>query len=210
MIRITRTFNAKPEKEHDLTDVLKDIRGYAHTQDVESRIFWEPWGPEGVVHLHNDFGDAGEAQIWWQNLLSNSRVQEFIAHMENLIEGHREASFLMETGESSSSPEPTQETERAVRIVYAYNAKPGRIRELVEVANDIKGFVASQGIPVAVFTEPWGIGGRLHYHVDYPDAGSALSGLENIIGRQRGQEMRALITTLTQGHARRGFLYEVE
>ena len=54
MIRVTRTFNAKPEKEQDLINVLKDIRGYAHTQGVESRIFREPWGPGGVIHLHND------------------------------------------------------------------------------------------------------------------------------------------------------------
>ena len=97
MIRIARTFTAKPGKEHELLDVLKDIRGYARDMGVESRIFTEPWGPGGVVHVHNDFEDAGEAQTWWQTLSTNPRAREPLLSIQLLIEGHRETSFLVRT-----------------------------------------------------------------------------------------------------------------
>ena len=95
MIRIARTYTAKPGKERDLVEVLKEIRGYASTQGVQTRIFSEPWGRSGLIRLHNDFDDAGQAQVWWQNLSSNPRAQTALARIQMLIEGHRETSFLV-------------------------------------------------------------------------------------------------------------------
>jgi hypothetical protein len=210
VIRVTRTFIAKPGVEHELINVLKDIQSYANTQDVKSRLFTEPWGPGGVVHQHSDFENSSDAQAWWEHLLSNPRAQESIARMEGFIEGHREASFLMETGQLSSSLVPASKMERLVRIVRSYDARPGMMTELVKIADDFRGFVASQGIPVAVFTEPFGTGGRLHYHTDYSDAGAALSGLENVMKRQRARDSLSRVGTLTEGHVKRMFLNELE
>ena len=97
MIRIARKYAAKPGKERELIDVLKDIRGYARTQGVESRIFTEPWGAGGAVHLHNDFEDARMAQTWWQTLSTNPRAKEPLTRLQLLVEGHRETSFLVRT-----------------------------------------------------------------------------------------------------------------
>ena len=89
MIRIARTYTAKPGKERELVEVLKEIKGYARTQGVESRIFTEPWGPGGVVHLHNDFE--------WQTLSTNPRAKEPLMRLQLLVEGHRQTSFLVKT-----------------------------------------------------------------------------------------------------------------
>ena len=97
MIRIARTYTAKPGKERELVEVLKEIKGYARNQGVESRIFTEPWGPGGVVHLHNDFEDAGRAQTWWQTLSTNPRAKEPLMRLQLLVEGHRQTSFLVKT-----------------------------------------------------------------------------------------------------------------
>ena len=97
MIRIARTYTAKPGKERELVEVLKDIRSYARTQGVESRIFTEPWGSGGAVHLHNDFEDAGRAQTWWQTLSTNPRAKEPLMRLQLLVEGHRQTSFLVKT-----------------------------------------------------------------------------------------------------------------
>lgn len=97
MIRIARKYTAKPGKEQELIGVLKDIKSYARTQGVESRIFTEPWGPGGVVHLHNDFEDAHMAQTWWHTLSTNPRSSEPLVRLQLLTEGHRETSFLVKT-----------------------------------------------------------------------------------------------------------------
>lgn len=97
MIRIARTYTAKPGKDRELVGVLKDIRGYARAQGVESRIFTEPWGPGGVVHQHNDFEDARMAQTWWQDLSTNPRARDPLDRLQLLVEGHRETSFLVKT-----------------------------------------------------------------------------------------------------------------
>lgn len=97
MIRIARTYTAKPGKERELVEVLKEIKGYGRTQGVETKIFTEPWGPGGVVHLQNDFEDAGMAQTWWRTLSTNPRAQNPIVRIQLLIEGHRQTSFLVKT-----------------------------------------------------------------------------------------------------------------
>ena len=97
MIRIARTFVAKPGLQQELVGVIKDIRGYADTQGVKVRIFSEPWGRGGVVRLHTDFEDAGHAQMWWKNLSSNPRAQAPLTRIEQMIEGHVETSFLVGT-----------------------------------------------------------------------------------------------------------------
>ena len=97
MIRIARTFTAKPGKEQELLEILKDFRAFASTQNVAIRIFTEPWGPGGRLRLHTDFEDAGAAQTFWQDLFRHSRAQELRVRLETLIEGHYEASFLVRT-----------------------------------------------------------------------------------------------------------------
>lgn len=210
MIRVTRTYLAKPGVEHELINVLKDIQSYAKTQDVKTRLFTEPFGPGGVVHHHHDYTDAAEAQEWWQHLLSNPRAGESMARIETVIEGHREASFLMETGQLSSDSVETKQMDRLVRIVRSFDAKPGMVPELVNIADDFRGFMASQGIPVAVFTEPWGTGGRIHYHMDYPDAGEAMNVAEDVMKRQRARESLTRASTLIVGYWKRMFLNELE
>ncbi|MCH8817937.1 MAG: hypothetical protein IIC92_09460 [Chloroflexi bacterium] len=97
MIRIARTFTAKPGMERELVDVLKNIRDYARDQGVESRVFTEPWGPGGVIRVHNDFDDAGRAQTFWQSLSTDPRARESRERIQLFIEGHRETSFLVKT-----------------------------------------------------------------------------------------------------------------
>ena len=97
MIRIARTFTAKPGKERELIDVLKDIRSYVRDQGLESRLFTEPWGPGGVVHAHTDFEDAARAATFWQGYSTNPRSREPRQRLQLLIDGHRETSFLVRT-----------------------------------------------------------------------------------------------------------------
>lgn len=97
MIRVVRRFIAKPGKERELIDVLKEIKAYSATQGITGRIFTEPWGLGGAVHIHNDFEDAARAQSWWQTLSTNSRAEEPLRRIQLLIEGHRVTSFLVKT-----------------------------------------------------------------------------------------------------------------
>ncbi|MDP6823839.1 MAG: hypothetical protein QF554_11185 [Dehalococcoidia bacterium] len=96
MIRSIRTYTAQPGKTQQLIDTLKEMQAYARTQDVAMRIFVEPWGHGSRVRLSTDHEDAGAGQEWLQRFLSVERAREARDRIEYLIEGHQDASILLE------------------------------------------------------------------------------------------------------------------
>ena len=97
-----------------------------------------------------------------------------------------------------------------IRTTRTYDAKPGKLPELLEVLNDIKSYLVSQGVEVQIFTEPWGIGGRVHQHGDYEDAATAQVWLDDVRSHQRGQDDVDRRDTLIEGHMMASFLFEEE
>ena len=97
-----------------------------------------------------------------------------------------------------------------IRIARVYNAKPGKMSELREAANDVRIYIDSQGVTASIFTEPYGNSGRLHWHVDFEDAKAAHDVTSGAASNPRVQEMRARIETLTESHPEVSFLFEEE
>ncbi|MCH7907544.1 MAG: hypothetical protein IIB26_08935 [Chloroflexi bacterium] len=97
-----------------------------------------------------------------------------------------------------------------IRVSRVFDAKPGKLSELMELGNAVKIYLASQGVTASIFTEPYGNSGRLHWHVDYDDAKTAHESTTDAFSNQRVQEMRARIETLTEGHEEVSFLFEEE
>lgn len=76
MIRIARTFDAKPGKRAEMLEILHEIRRFAETQGVTIQIFTEPWGPYPRVHINTDHEDAGAAQMFLDGLWKIERARE--------------------------------------------------------------------------------------------------------------------------------------
>lgn len=94
MIRIVRTFEAQPGKRQQVIDVLKEISGYAETQNVNILVLNEPWGHLRRVQVHTDFDEADTALNWVEDLQSVPRAREAIQRLDDLTSGHVEAAFL--------------------------------------------------------------------------------------------------------------------
>ena len=94
MIRIVRTLEAEPGKRQQVINVLKEISQYAATQDVDIRIFTEPWGNQQHVHMHTDFEDADAALGMLENVTSKPRGEEAVRRLEELTSGHVVSTFL--------------------------------------------------------------------------------------------------------------------
>ena len=98
MIRTTRIYIAKPGLARRLIENLKDFQSFGQSEGMQIKMFTEPWGNLSAVHYHTDHSDAGAAQEWWEHLQSIQRSQSNVVQMEDLIEGHRQASILLEEG----------------------------------------------------------------------------------------------------------------
>ena len=94
MIRIVRTFDAKPGKRAEMLEILHEIRRFAETQGVMIHIFTEPFGPHPRVHIHTDHEDAGAAQAFLDILWKIERAQEALNHLEATTEGEVQVTFL--------------------------------------------------------------------------------------------------------------------
>lgn len=97
-----------------------------------------------------------------------------------------------------------------IRIARVFHAKPGKMTELREAANDVRNYLESQGIAVDIFAEPYGDSGRLHWHVDFDDAGSAHETYTEAISHERGEEFFSGLDSVIEGHAEVSFLFEEE
>lgn len=97
-----------------------------------------------------------------------------------------------------------------IRITRVFDARPGKLTEMTEVANGVKGYLASQGVTASIFTEPYGDSGRLHWHVDYDDAKTAHDSYTDATSGQRGREIEAAYDTLLEAHPEVSFLFEEE
>ncbi len=97
-----------------------------------------------------------------------------------------------------------------IRIARVYTAQPGKMSELMEAANDVKIYLNSEGFMPSIFTEPYGDSGRLHWHIDFEDAGTAHETYAEAVSHQRGQEFFAGLESLIEGHAEVSFLFEEE
>ena len=97
-----------------------------------------------------------------------------------------------------------------IRIARVYNAKPGKMSELREAANDVRIYMDSQGVTASIFTEPYGDSGRLHWHVDFDDAGTAHETYAEVASHERGQEFLAGLESVIEGHAEVSFRFEEE
>jgi hypothetical protein len=76
MIRIARTFDARPGKRAEMLEILHEIRRFAETQGVTIQIFTEPFGPHHRVHINTDHEDAGAAQAFLDGLWKIERARE--------------------------------------------------------------------------------------------------------------------------------------
>ena len=96
MIRTVRTVVAKPGMRSQVVEILKEISQYAATQDIEIRVFTEPWGHTARIHMHSDYDDADTSLGFIEKVTSNPKGEEAIQRLAQLIEGHMEASLLAE------------------------------------------------------------------------------------------------------------------
>ncbi len=90
----------------------------------------------------------------------------------------------------------------------SFEARPGKRSEAPEVLAELQRYAGTQNVATRVCIEPWGRFGGIDVHLDFEDAGTALTWLDTLNEIGRAQEAITRLDETTDSRVRARFLRE--